>query len=336
MGKILIITHSADNDAVTSVMEHLKAAGATPIRFNVDRYPLVTHLTSEFYGTQRRLWLEDGSQTHSLEDLSAVWYRRSYHIADGLDQVLEKPFLGPAAGEIRRTLFGMLESLPCFQLERYSTYRRLDSKEEQLRIAAECGLPTPATCITNSADRLEAFMKEVNGPVVAKMQSAFAIEQDGLEQVVFTSEIRQDHLAQLPQLRFCPMTFQEKLSKQLELRVNMVGKEVFAFSIDSQQQPGAETDWRKEGATLAVQWRPYTLPEAVTNKLSELMDRYGLNYGAIDLILTPEGKYYFLELNAAGEFLWLDKLSDGAISRHLAAVLNGTAARRIPLIPSTL
>ncbi|WP_341837106.1 hypothetical protein WJU16_04385 [Chitinophaga pollutisoli] len=62
------------------------------------------------------------------------------------------------------------------------------------------------------------------------------------------------------------------------------------------------------------------------------MDRYGLNYGAIDLILTPEGKYYFLELNAAGEFFWLDKLCDGAISRQLAAVLTGSAERRRSLI----
>ncbi|WP_423735795.1 MvdC/MvdD family ATP grasp protein [Chitinophaga caseinilytica] len=333
MGKILIITHSADNEAVTSVMGHLEAAGTTPVRFNVDRYPLVTRLTSEYNGHGRRLWLDDGQRTQQLEDLDAVWYRRSYHIADGLDQVLEKPFLSPAAGEIRRTLFGMLESLPCFQLERYSVYRRLDSKEEQLRLATECGLLTPATCITNSPERLEQFMKEVNGPIVAKMQSAFAIQQDGQEQVVFTSEIRANHLEQLPQLRFCPMTFQEKLPKALELRVNMVGKEIFAFSIDSAQQPGAETDWRKEGATLAVQWRPYALPASVAEGLSRLMERYGLNYGAIDLILTPEGKYYFLELNAAGEFFWLDKLCDGAISRQLAAVLAGTAERRKPLIP---
>ncbi len=268
MGKILIITHSADNDAVTSVIENLTAAGVTPVRFDVDRYPLATRLTSEYNGHQRRLWLDDGSAAQSLEDLDAVWYRRSYHLADGLDQVLEKPFVNPAAGEIRRTLFGMLESLPCFQLERYSTYRRLDSKEEQLRLAAECGLLTPATCITNSPERLQAFMKEVNGPIVAKMQSAFAIHQDGQEQVVFTSDIREDHLEQLPQLRFCPMTFQQKLPKQLELRVNMVGKEIFAFSIDSQQQPGAETDWRKEGASLAVQWRPCELPDDVREGLS--------------------------------------------------------------------
>ncbi len=332
MGKVLIITHSADNEAVTSVMDQLSATGATPLRFDVDRYPIVTRLTSEYHGSRRHLLLEDGSGVYPLEDLTAVWYRRSYHIAEGLDQVLEKPYLTPAAGEIRRTLFGMLESLSCFQLERYSTYRRLDSKEEQLRLAVECGLLVPATCITNNPERLQAFMREVKGPIVAKMQSAFAIYQDGQEQVVFTSEIREDHLEQLPQLRFCPMTFQEKLPKALELRVNMVGTSIFAFSIDSQQQAGAETDWRKEGAALAIQWRPYHLPADVADSLSRLMDRYGLNYGAIDLILTPDGKYYFLELNAAGEFFWLDKLCEGAISRQLAAVLTGTAERRTPLI----
>ena len=58
------------------------------------------------------------------------------------------------------------------------------------------------------------------------------------------------------------------------------------------------------------------------------MDAYGLNYGAIDLILTPEGEYYFLEVNAAGEFFWLDKCCNHAISRQIAAVLLGQAERR--------
>ncbi len=58
------------------------------------------------------------------------------------------------------------------------------------------------------------------------------------------------------------------------------------------------------------------------------MDVYGLNYGAIDLILSPEGQYYFLEVNAAGEFFWLDKICDHAISRQIAHVLLGKASRR--------
>jgi hypothetical protein len=37
-----------------------------------------------------------------------------------------------------------------------------------------------------------------------------------------------------------------------------------------------------------------------------LMETLGLAFGAIDLIVTPHGKYVFLEVNPAGQFLWLD------------------------------
>ncbi|MGX5817038.1 MvdC/MvdD family ATP grasp protein [Chitinophaga lutea] len=323
-GKVLIITHSADNEAVDAVGSAITALGGRFLRFDVDQYPVSAALTSRYDDDRWRLTL--GSE--SLDDVTAVWYRRSYNIGKGLAEMLERDFLPSALGEVRRTLFGMLESLPCFQLERYSTYRRLDSKEEQLRLAASAGLAIPRTCITNSPAELRAFLQHVNGPVVAKMQSAFAILQENEELVVFTSDLRDDHLEQLPQLQYCPMMFQEKLPKALELRVTIVGRQVFSHAVDSQTVPAARTDWRKEGAALVNAWRSHPLPADIKAALLALMDAYGLNYGAIDLILTPEGQYYFLEVNAAGEFFWLDKLSRGAISRQLAAVLLGQTDRR--------
>ncbi len=59
------------------------------------------------------------------------------------------------------------------------------------------------------------------------------------------------------------------------------------------------------------------------------MDRLGLNYGAIDIILTPEQKHVFLEINPAGEFFWLDKLCNGEISKAIANLLMGNGKRRI-------
>lgn len=329
-GKILIITHSADNAATDRVISFIHEAGGETIRFDVDRYPMYARLTSSWQSGQWQLLLELGDETHRLDDITAVWYRRSYHIGKGLETVLEKEYLSTSIGELRRTLFGMLEGLPCFQLERYSTYRRLDSKEEQLRIAEACGLKIPATCITNSPLQLKAFMEKTGGAVIAKMQSAFAIYCEGQEHVVFTNEITPEHLAQLEQLQYCPMVFQQKLEKSLELRITIAGKKIFSFAIDSQKIATAQIDWRKEGAALADDWQPYTLPPAIERSLLSLMDVYGLNYGAIDLILTPEGEYYFLEINAAGEFFWLDKLAGHAISRQLSAVLLGQAERREP------
>ena len=73
---------------------------------------------------------------------------------------------------------------------------------------------------------------------------------------------------------------------------------------------------------------PYDLPENIKTKLLSLMDRLGLNYGAADVIVTPDERYVFLEVNPAGEFFWLDKLFEGQISEAIADVLLNPALRR--------
>lgn len=325
--KVLIITHSEDNISVDTVTRFIQEAGAEAIRFNVDRYPLHSKLTSIYRQQNRQIILENESGTHELQDATGVWYRRSYNIGTGLDTVLDKEYLAPSLGETRRTLMGMLEGLDVFQMEKPSIYRRLDSKEEQMKIAAGCGLNIPRTCISNDPTVIRNFIQTLKAPVITKMQSSFAIYRNKEEHVVFTNEIQEQHLDDLASVQYCPMVFQEKLDKQLELRINIVGREMFAFSVNSAATERGSTDWRKDGVALLDSWLPYELPGELHDKLLHFMNVYGLNYGAIDVILAPDGQYYFLEINAAGEYFWLDKLCDHAISRQIANVLLGKAAR---------
>jgi D-alanine-D-alanine ligase-like ATP-grasp enzyme len=58
------------------------------------------------------------------------------------------------------------------------------------------------------------------------------------------------------------------------------------------------------------------------------MDHFRLNYGAVDFILTPEGRYVFLEINPVGEFFWLESCPGLPISAAIADVLLGKAFRR--------
>jgi D-alanine-D-alanine ligase-like ATP-grasp enzyme len=52
-----------------------------------------------------------------------------------------------------------------------------------------------------------------------------------------------------------------------------------------------------------------------------LMRRFGLVYGAIDLRLTPEGRYVFLEINPAGQFLYVEHATRQPIAAALAKAL---------------
>ena len=58
------------------------------------------------------------------------------------------------------------------------------------------------------------------------------------------------------------------------------------------------------------------------------MDYFCLNYGAIDIILTPDGQHVFLELNPCGEFFWLEVAPGLPISEAIADVLAGHSVSR--------
>jgi hypothetical protein len=54
-----------------------------------------------------------------------------------------------------------------------------------------------------------------------------------------------------------------------------------------------------------------------------LTKELGLNYGAIDLVRATTGEYFFLEINSAGQYLWIEDRTKLPISQALAAVLSG-------------
>ncbi|CAH0284635.1 MvdD family ATP-grasp ribosomal peptide maturase [Chryseobacterium sp. Bi04] len=328
MDKILIITHTADNFSIEKVTEYIGKNGCEVIRFDVDLYPLQNKLSTVFQDGKWVSILETQEVKYRLDDISAIWYRRAYNMGKGLRDELEAKFYGAAMGEIRNTIFGFIESVDVYSLGKPSVYRRLDSKEEQLKVADKIGLKIPETCLTNNPEEARKFiLKHQN--VVAKMQTGFAIYEDGVENVVFTNVVSEDRLEELDSLLYCPMQFQKMIEKKKELRVTIVGRDVYAFEVDSQQFEDSKVDWRKDGVNLIDKWVRTELPGDVEEKLLELLDVYNVDYGAIDIIVSPEDEYFFIEINAAGEFFWLDNLTEeNLISKSIADVLCDKAPRR--------
>ncbi|AKK71461.1 hypothetical protein OK18_01330 [Chryseobacterium gallinarum] len=328
MNKILIITHTADNFSIEKVTEYIEKNNCQVIRFDVDLYPLQNKLSTTFQNGEWVSILETPEAQYRLDDISAIWYRRAYNIGSGLKEELDAKFYGAAMGEIRNTLFGFIESVDTYSLGKPGIYRRLDSKEEQLKVADKLGLTIPDTCITNNPDVAKKFILQHRN-VVAKMQTGFAITEDGVESVVFTNVVSENKLEELDTLLYCPMQFQKMIEKKKELRITIVGRDVYAFEIDSQQFEDAKVDWRKDGVNLLDKWVRTELPGDIEEKLLELLDIYNVDYGAIDMIVSPENEYYFIEINAAGEFFWLDNLTEGnLISKSIADVLCDKAPRR--------
>src|SRR3546814_19880170 len=52
--------------------------------------------------------------------------------------------------------------------------------------------------------------------------------------------------------------------------------------------------------------RPGTLPEPGVDNCKKLLIALDLVYGAFDFVQSPEGELFFLEVNPAGEWAWLE------------------------------
>ena len=329
MKKVLIITHSKDNSCIEVLEEALKNHGAQLVRFDTDRYPKYSSITTVFDGTDFKSFLVIDGERHALKDFVAIFNRRRYNLASCLTDELEKAFLTPTIGECRATLNGFVEGLPLFKLNEYFDNRKSELKETELKVAHQVGLKIPKTCITNNEEEAKQFIKDCGGEAIVKMQSSFAMhDQEGNEHVVFTNKITlEDFDDELGSLQYCPMQFQELIDKKVELRITIVGTKCFAMALDSQSKERGKVDWRKVGAETIEDWVPYEISAELEHKLLAYQKHYGLNYGAADVIVTPDDEYVFLETNPGGEYFWIDILKKGEISEQLAQVLLGIAPR---------
>ena len=63
------------------------------------------------------------------------------------------------------------------------------------------------------------------------------------------------------------------------------------------------------------------MPDEVVVKLRAFMGVLGLIYSAIDMRLTPDGEYVFLEVNPAGQWLFIEDRTGqpitAAVAEHL-------------------
>jgi len=328
---VLIVSHSEDNESVALVSAALERRGARAVRFDTDRFPGEVALRVRIDGATRALALVQGGATCDLGDLAAVWYRR-FAAGRAIPATLERELRAASVEESRRVTLGLLASLTCFVLDPPDRVRMATSKQLQLELARALGLSVPRTLVTNDPAAVRTFWDENGGRIVTKMMSSFAIHENGREKVVFTTPLAAADLEALDGLRLCPMTFQEQLEKARELRVTVVGRRVFTAAIDSGALERSRTDWRREGAALVDRWQAAELPADVEHKLLALLDALGLNYGAADFVVTPEGRHVFLEVNPVGEYFWLELQNGLAISDALADVLLGRAPRRTPAL----
>jgi hypothetical protein len=189
-----------------------------------------------------------------------------------------------------------------------------------LRVARQLGLEIPRTLVTNDPSQALEFYRSCNGRIIRKQTGPWQFSRYFDQHARYTDVVSTRDIGHVSSLRYCPMTLQEYVDKELEIRATVVGNRMFAAQIHSQASNRTKHDWRRYDYANQ-RYAPHRLPAEVEDRCIELVQALGLSYGAIDLVLTPDGRYVFLEINPAGEYLWIEELGGLPITDAICDLL---------------
>lgn len=329
---IVIITEEFDIHA-DRLVQLLTQRGERVVRFHTADYPLknrlsFTHGPGSSAASQGHSGLElegtvrVGEREVALQEIKSVWVRRptAYRFAPQLSG----DDLAFARRETHHALWGLWGMLGEQCLWVNHPYRTLQARYKlwQLHEAARLGFATPLTLLTTDPQEALGFYERCQGQMIHKaLHPASAVSEEGELLLCFTNRINPDQV-DISRIRFSPCLFQEYVEKEVELRVTVVGEQVFACEIHSQQShnPKTRVDWRHYSLEDTPH-RAIELPPPLRQLCLGLVRRLGLEYGAIDLIRQKDGSHVFLEINSEGQFGWIEKLTGLPISEALADLL---------------
>jgi len=191
-------------------------------------------------------------------------------------------------------------------------------KATQLLAAQEIGFHIPATLISTSEQRILAFISAnlARGrETIAKPFAPVLWRTDGEGEEArsrdfgFMTELVDEVAVLESDVSSSPVIYQERVPKAYEVRVTIIGKSLFAVKLDSQSDRSSMLDFRKVRNWEGLGHSSIEIPKRIRDKLIELHSTLGVVFSTADLIVDTEGRWVFLEINEAGNWLWIEGLN---------------------------
>lgn len=251
----------------------------------------------------------DGSSNYS-----SIWFRRTK--IPKIENV--KPevelYLAHEYDAFLKNLFAILDSK--WLSNPFFVYKA-ENKLLQLKEASKIGFKIPNTVITNSKSKLKKFYSDNNGEIIIKPLSQSRIYSNNVGSFIFSNLLKEQHYSDLESFDLTPCIYQQYIKKKHELRITVVGEEVFAAAVNSQDFEETKIDWRREN----LEFYKTSIPKHIEVKCIEIVKKLGLHFGAIDLILDKDDNYVFLEVNPNGQWAWIESQTELPISEAIIKFL---------------
>ena len=222
---------------------------------------------------------------------------------------------------LKKEQLSVLFSLEIFNKENYiGSYNQEfnNNKILILKSAIDSGLRIPKTIVTNNRKDFFEFIEKGKKYISKSLcKSPYLETHDSVYYGNGTLEIDIDNISE----KFAPSLIQEYITKDIEIRVFFIKDIFYAMAIFSQNNENTMIDFRNYDLKKPNRNIPFLLPNEILEKLKVFTNKIDCNTGSIDLILTPQGEYIFLEINPMGQYNWLSENCNYYIDKKIAEIL---------------
>ncbi len=284
----------------------LRRMGHKTTRWIAPSLPELSSISITFDGPHY-VGLTDVNGTHdlALKSVDVLWNRRARETRICADMNPNDKVVSEDGCDRLIRSFLTAISDQAFAVNPPDKARFAEDKVRQLIEAVRAGFEVPRTLFGGKPHEIRSFVSSCTGGAIVKPLRAFSwVKPNGDCSLSITARVTADNLPSDEMLRLSPAIFQAEIQKSVELRINVFGESVVAISLAPQNDPslvdGRHVPFRDIGSQM------FDLPDAVALACVTITRNLGLVFAAIDVILTPSGRFVFLELNQMGQFVYLE------------------------------
>lgn len=294
-GPVLVVTN-LDDPTADLVIDELHGRGVPVVRFDSGDFPVTLSFAATITSSEGITGaLTTPTRTADLAAVRSLYYRRpSGFTFPHLDEQTARF----AVTQARYGLGGIMASLPgCLYVNHPHRIGDAEFKPSGLAAAVASGFQIPPTLITSNPDAARAFIK-THGPVIYKpLSTPLYRDADGVSCTVKVAEVGADEIDD--SVAGTTHLFQQCVDKVADVRVTVIGNQIFCVRIDSDL-----LDWRTDYDRLT--YRVVEPPPGITEALRAYLAHFRLVFGAFDFAIDRDGTWWFLECNPSGQWAWME------------------------------
>ena len=317
---VLIIT-SKDDVTVDFIVKELKERKSNYYRLNTDDLPKVVSIHFDINNNTYEVFDRFKNKRINLLSFDSVYFRRPE--ISNLNHIIgiNNQELNYLRNELLYVFEGIYKILRNkYWLNNVFKIREAENKIYQLQVAQDIGFQIPDSLVSNQHDKIASFYNYNQTDCIVKPIKTGNMKDLEAPKVIFTTKINSELINLNPErIESFPVLMQDNIKKIYDLRITVVGNDVYTAQIHSQNDIETSIDWRKGDKVHKIS--KHNLPSDIKNKCILITKQLSLSFSAIDMVIDEKYNYVFLEVNPNGQWAWIEKRLGLPISKSIVNLL---------------